>query len=552
VNLQLIRWQLGVKYIAQRGGDTKLDGRYLASVDSSNANIAFIRDEELPKPVIEPAKAASVGVVDAPGLVILKHRPEEPFDLARFAQDPTQFVEDFDRLSRDEDGDDWNAKDRLEGKLATHFEKEDLFIVRTQGGAKLDIQWGDMPMADFFKDYLAVEPDAEGCYSSLSTALVNEDGTPVQVPHRMFWCPKESVALFDIADGYEVGLTATFKDARVDETRAGTSIRDNFRLYAKEVYPRSPRARATGSVKGNIGASFRDAGSDTVDMFRYAVIGTQGQNIHTGQKAYEASPVTAVPRAIFDLVRLKPLDAVGELLTGVDSAISVGASAMSAVGNAVVNPLVQVTVGNAMSPQAADTTGHWVGALSLAAAKNLPGAERNIDAISPIAQWQHNRGYAQLHYTRTDSQLNIDRIMTLIDAVAIAAISRHNDGGGNSGPDDMDNNGGGGGGGGGGVTPPGNGHGRCKFPKKFFKKKFVKKHQFKKKIHFRKKIHFKKKINFKKKVGFKKKIHFKKPAVYFKTPRGRGIGIGHKFVGHKKSFGHVTKIHRCYSRLRIG
>jgi hypothetical protein len=427
VNLQIVRWQLGVRYIAGAGGDTKLDGRYLASVDSSNANIAFVRDEEM-QPPAEPAKAAAVGAIEAPGLVILKHRPEEAFDLAAFAEDPTQFVEDFDRLTRGEDGDDWNAGDRLKGKLATHFSDEDLFIVRTQGGATLGVEWGDMPMVEFFRDYLAVEPDAEGCYSSLSTQLLNDDQSPVTVPHRWFYCPNESVALFDIPDGYEVGLTATFKDEVIDNTKAGTSVADNIRLYAKEVYPRSPRTRATGTVTGNLGASFVAAGSDAKDILRHAVTGTRPESIHTGQRVYQASPITAVPRALFDLVRLQPLEAVGELLDGVDSTVQIGASAVSAVNNTVVNPLVQATVGTALSAEAADSTGHWVGAATMAAARNLPGADRNVDAVSPIAAWQHNRAFAQMHYTRTDTQLNIDRIMTVIDAVALASINNSDNG----------------------------------------------------------------------------------------------------------------------------
>jgi hypothetical protein len=543
----------------------KLDGRYLASVDSSNANIAFIRDDE-PTPVakVDPpdAKAIVPVVPEQPGLVIMKHRKEEAFDLAAFAQDPSQFVEDFDRLSRDEDGDDWNAADRMKGKLSTHFDDEDLFIVRTQGGATLDVQWGDMPMVDFFREYLAVEPDAEGCYSSLSSQLVNDDGTPVTVPHRWFFCPKESVALFDIPDGYEVGLTATFKDQAIDKTRAGTSVADNFRLYAKEINPRSPRYRATGTVTGNIGAGFRDAGSDSMDVLRYAFTGTRPSNIHTGQTEYRASTLTAVPLALFSLAKLRPLDAVGQLLDGVDSTVMIAASAMSAVDNAVVNPVVQTTVGNAMSPEAADTTGHWFGAFTQAAAKNLPGAERNVDAISPLAAWQHNRGFGSNYYTRTDTQLNIDRIVTVLDAVAISAATR--DSGSSNRGNGNDGGAGNPGGGGNPYTPPGGGdHGGmgpiCKTHKiykhKIYKPHFGKKHAFGHKFGHKKfgfKKHGFKKVKFHK-GGFDKGFHkgFKK--VSFHKGYGHKVGFGPKHFGGgnvKKFAGHGKNFSRCFSRVK--
>jgi hypothetical protein len=105
---------------------------------------------------------------------------------------------------------------------------------------------------------------------------------------------------------------------------------------------------------------------------------------------------------------------------------------VSAVSNAVVNPLLQGTVGLA-SVQAADSTGHWVGAFSQAAAQNLPFSERSVDAFNPVAAWQHNRAFATSGYTRTDTQLNVDRVMTLANIFAIRAIVISTGNGGSAG-----------------------------------------------------------------------------------------------------------------------
>jgi len=437
VNLELTYWQFGVKYIAGFSGDQTLADRYLASVDSDEANVVYVRDEE---EVIEPVAQVDSAPAPPPGLVIMKHREGEAFDFAQFVENPSLYTEDFDRLSRGEDGDDWTASaESPDGTLLTHFAKEDLFIVRTEGGATLGVEWGDMPLIQFFRDFLAVEADSEGCYNTLDTQLLNHDGSPTVVPNRLYYCPQDDVALFDIPDGYEIGLTAFVDGAQLEHTAAGNTIADNFRLYAQEVYRRSPRTRSTGSVSGNIGAGLRDAGEDLKDTFRYAITGTRPANIHTGQTAYHASTVTAVPRALVNLARLDPLGAVGEIFTGVESTAAIATSAVSAVNNAALNPLVQATVGNFSSPEAADTTQHWMGAVTSSFADNLPGSHRSDDALDPFAAWEHNRGFAPTRYTRTDTELNIDRVVTLIDAAVLIAITRDDDDS-DGGPADNDAN----------------------------------------------------------------------------------------------------------------
>jgi len=70
----------------------------------------------------------------------------------------------------------------------------------------------------------------------------------------------QAFAFFDAPDGYEAELAATSGDERIDATEAGTSIKDNLRLYAKEINPRSASSRATGTIGGNLRASFVAAG----------------------------------------------------------------------------------------------------------------------------------------------------------------------------------------------------------------------------------------------------------------------------------------------------
>jgi hypothetical protein len=413
------RWQLGVVYKSGTGGVPKLDGRYLASVDSQSAKVEFPRVEEL----------AQVGTGPRDGLVIFKHRAEAPIDLADFAGDPGRYLEDFDELTRAKDADDWTVKG-TKGRLRTHFDREDLLLVRTTGEVTLSVEWGDMPLVTFLEERLGVRPDADGCYSTLESALVGDDGQHAPLPHRLLYCPEDSLLLFDAPDGYQIYLSAHFGSEAVERTEAGTSILDNVRLYAHQIYRRSPQARATGSVSGNVRVGFADAGHDVADMGRHLVSGSWRRNVHTGQMERRTSALAAVPLFLWNLARLKPLAATGELIEGVQSGVQVAADGVSAVNNAVVNPLLQSTVGFAASPGAADSAGHWLGAFTQAAAQNFPASERSVGALNPLSLWFHNRAFWPVDYTRTDTQLNIDRVFALANIYGLYAILP---GGGGSG-----------------------------------------------------------------------------------------------------------------------
>jgi hypothetical protein len=429
LNLRRIHWQIGVRYAAGAAGQKELDRRYLASVASDQAHVVYRGMDELPEVGAGPFP---------PGLVILKHQEGLDFDLAEFARHPGQYVEDFNPLTRQADDDDWTV-DGDTGRLVTHFAREDLLLVRTEGGFDLQIEWGDMPLQEFIEGELRLAKNGDGCYSSLHAGHTEGQEAPVEIPHRLVYCPAASVALFDAPDGYEIGLTALRGPDPHERTEASTSVRDNVRLYVSEIYPRRPSRRATGSVGGNIRAGFSDAGADLKDALRHGVTGTQERNIHTGRVEYRPSILTAPPRALVKLAKLEPLAALDELVKGVDGVMRAAADVVSAVDNSVVNVTLQSTVGAALSPDAADTTGDYFGAATQALAKNLPFGERSLDSVSPVAAWRHDRAFAPAAYTRTDTQLNIDRAATIVDLAVLGAIRRHNDdSGGGSAADSGD------------------------------------------------------------------------------------------------------------------
>lgn len=449
VDLTRAYFQIGVRFVAEADGDRSLDRRYLASVDSKSLAAKLPKTPDVAAAPVEPP----------PGLQILKHRGDTPFDFEAFLADPGAHVPEFDALTRAADADDWTV-DEDGGRLVTHFERDDLFIVRATGGLGLEVLWGDLPLESYLRENLKAEPDDAGCYNTRDVALVSENGKKPAVPQRILYCPGQAFAFFDAPDGYEAGIAATRAEERIDATEAGTSVRDNLRLYAKEINPRSASSRATGTVGGNLLASFTAAGDDLLDLGRHAFVGETRTHQHEGTESYRVSPVQMLPYAVYDLARLKPGAALGRIFTGLESGVQTVADAVSAANNAVVVPLAQVTVGPAVSPSAADSVGDGFGVVTSAVAKNLPASERMQGAWNPLSFTRHDRAYAPSGYTRTDTQLNIDRLLSVLDAYAIGAVieHNHNDGHHHSGDGDGGSggggDGGGGGGGGGGGPPP--------------------------------------------------------------------------------------------------
>jgi hypothetical protein len=476
VDLANAHWQIGMRYMAGSEGDRALDRRYLASVDSSSLVAKLPKTPDVAAaPPIPPAPAFP------PGLEIFKRTAQTPFDFDAFLADPSAHSAEFEALTKAPDGDDWTI-DEDGGRLVTHYGQQDRFIVRAVGGAKLEILWGDQPLETYMVETLKATPDSAGCLNTRDVELTSEDGSKAVVPQQILLCPEQSFAFFDSPDGYETGLAALLGGApvaealsllpaeRLDATEAGTSIRDNLRLYAAEINPRNPTVRATGTVGGNVKASYVAAGDDLVDLGRHAFIGETRTHQHEGTESYRVSPIQMIPFALYDLVRLEPASAAGRIFTGVESGVAVVADAVSATNNAVIVPLTQVTVGPTVSPAAADSVGNGIGVVTSAVAKNLPAGERMMGAWSPMSFVHHDNAYVPSGYTRTDTQLNIDRLVSALDAITIGAVIHHNqashnssggndNGSGGNGTPGGNTSGGGGGGGGGGTGGGGTGGG---------------------------------------------------------------------------------------------
>jgi hypothetical protein len=416
-------WQMGIRYEAGATGSAADDRRYLASVDGASARVHFPRVDDLPPVGGGPADA---------GLVIFEHREGAHFDLALMAREPARYIADFEELTRARDADDWTVGKKSRGKLRTHLDEEELFLVRTKGAATLAVEWGDMPLERFLRERLAITPDADGCFSTIESHIAGDDGVHGAIPHRILYCPQASMALFDAPPGYEIGLTALSGETVLEHTEASTSILDNLRLYGRQVYPRSPRARGTGTVAGNLRASFADGGQDVLDMGRHLVTGTTRRNLHTGQLENRTSLLAAAPMLFVGLARLEPLQGGRDFVEGVQSGVQVAADAASAANNVVVNPLLQGTLGFA-SPAAADRAGHVTGVLTQAWAQNLPGSERSMDALNPMSLWFHDRAFKPPAYTRTDTQLNIDRLLSIANIFGVYGLSTLGAGGGGGG-----------------------------------------------------------------------------------------------------------------------
>ena len=301
VDWQARRWQMGIRYSAGATGKASDDRRYLASVEGSEAKVHFPRVESLP-PVSEAPPATEVA-----GLVIYKHIEGKPFDLVAMSREPGRYMADFVELTPAKDADPWTMEKTDDGVLRTHLDQEELFLVRTRGNASLDVVWGDMPLEQYLRERLDVTPETDGCLSTMESKLEGANGKHEPVPNRILYCPQAKMALFDEPPGYQIGLTAKEGEEQIAFTEASTTILDNVRLYGRQVYPRSPNARGTGTVAGNLKASFTDSGQDVLDMGRHLVTGTTRTNIHTGQEEKRTSLLMAVPMLVVGLVKLDPL-----------------------------------------------------------------------------------------------------------------------------------------------------------------------------------------------------------------------------------------------------
>ena len=378
------------------------------------AHVLFPRVDELP-----PVSAAPVPA----GLVIFEHREGKPFDLAAMARQPGLYMADFDELTPAPDADDWTVEQKSRGRLRTHLDDEELFLVRTRGDATLAVVWGDMPLEQYLRERLAVSPDADGCLSSMESqpagrrrrARARAEPHPV-LPAGVDGPLRRAARLSDRALGHAGRAVARAHRSEHHDPRQPAPLRP------PGLPAQSEHALHRRRVAGNLRASFADSGQDVLDMGRHLVTGTTRENIHTGQLEKRTSLLAAVPMLVIGVARLEPVQGGKDFVEGIQSGVQVAADAVSATNNAVINPLLQITLGLA-SPDAADDAGHFTGAVTQAWAKNLPGSERSMDALNPLSLWYHNRAFKPTAYTRTDTQLNIDRLVSIANIFGVYGLT---------------------------------------------------------------------------------------------------------------------------------
>ena len=164
------------------------------------------------------------------------------------------------------------------------------------------------------------------------------------------------------------------------------------------------------------------------------------------------------------IARLDPVQGGEDLFEGVGSGVQVAADAASAVNNAVINPAPPGDGRSRRCARTADTAGHVTGAVTQTWAQNLPGSERTGDALNPMSLWYHDRAFKPTAYTRTDTQLNIDRLVSIANILGVWALASS---GGDGGSDTFGDGGGSGGSPGSPVpssSPPSGGPGPFSIP----------------------------------------------------------------------------------------
>lgn len=372
-----------------------------------------------------PAVSAAPGEAGPSTLAIWRQRDSESFDRADFMAHPLRYAESFEPLTPAPDADPW-TQDGSQGELRIRPEARNLFLARARSG-KLEMSMGDMGATHWLDSVFGSQADDDGCWQ-----------TPDDSRALLLYCPALDVALIEIPDGYEVAFSAGGEapDTR-ERVQLSSSILDNVNLYIREIYPRHPSARATGSVGGNIRAGFADARRDLVDAVRHLALGSPEIHMHTGVRRNRTSVIAGLPRTLAMAMTGDIFAALSEARQTGEAALQVAADLVSAVDNALLTPILQVALATDPGARSADAIGDWMGALMQSAVKNLPFGERSNGVIDLRDSWFHNRGWEPARYTRTDTQLFIDRTMSLIDFTVIRgafALNRQADGGGGSPP----------------------------------------------------------------------------------------------------------------------
>ncbi|MFQ5696787.1 MAG: hypothetical protein ACE5IL_00695 [Myxococcota bacterium] len=368
---------------------------------------ALLRALDDASPESLPGVSAAPGEARPTALALWRQRDAESFDRSDFLEHPLRYAESFERLTEAPDPDPW-TQHGMEGSLRTRPGRRNLFLARARRG-RLEVALGDLGATRWLDSVFGARADDDGCWQ-----------TPEGARAMLLYCPALDVAMVQVPDGYEVALSA---GGDTPETRervhlSGTVL-DNVNLYVREVYPRHPSARATGSVWGNIRAGLSDARRDGVDAVRHLALGTSEVHMHTGVRRPRPSVLAGLPRTLAMAMTGDVFAALSEARQTGEGAVQVAADLVSAVDNALLTPILQLALATDPGARSADTIGDWLGALMQSAVKNLPLGERSNGVIDLRDSWFHDRGWEPARYTRTDTQLFIDRAMTVLEFGAV-------------------------------------------------------------------------------------------------------------------------------------
>ena len=285
--------------------------------------------------------------------------------------------------------------------------------MRTRGDATLGVVWGDMPLEQYLRERLARHARRRTAASAAWRASCRATTARTR-PCRTAssYCPQASMARLRRASGLpDRALGHAGRDSRSRSRRRAPRSSTTCASTAGRS-TRAARTRAAPArLAGNLRASFADSGQDVLDMGRHLVTGTTRENIHTGQLEKRTSLLAAVPMLVVGVARLEPLQGGKDFIEGIQSGVQVAADAVSATNNAVINPLLQVTVGVA-SPEAADDAGHFTGAVTQAWAQESPRLRAQHGRAEPaLALVSQPRVQADgLHPHRHPAQHRSDRL----------------------------------------------------------------------------------------------------------------------------------------------
>ena len=397
------------------------------------------------------------------GLVILKHREGAALDFAAFStRTRTPFLGDFDELTRREGRRRLDHQGPARGSLRTHFDRAGLLHRprRRQRAARHRVGRRPPRPSSSRSATCSSSRGPDGCYNSLDSRVVGDRrrAAGAAQPHPLL--PRgERRRLRRARRLPDLPLRPARLRGGGDHGGEHLRARQRAPLRRRDLAAEPEAPAATGTIGGNVVAGFAAAGDDVARHGPPALRDRHRAHRPAHRADAEAHFHAALAHRGWAMRRLastgQPVEAFGEILVGAFSAVHGGRRRRERRSpTRCVNPLLQSTVG------LASTGGRGQhGALG---GRLHPGRGPEPALLRALGgRLQPDRRLAaqpglrdRSGYTRTDTQLNIDRVMTLANIFAIRAIVLSSGNGaeatvgagGNAGTGDTPRGGGGGGG----------------------------------------------------------------------------------------------------------